>query len=62
MSGKANADTPSFADLTKLALEGIKKHWGGQINTAKGSYAVKVNPVLATEKAAPSLTLQVEMG
>ncbi|WP_257797771.1 hypothetical protein [Aggregatibacter actinomycetemcomitans] len=62
VSGKANADTPSFADLTKLALEGIKKHWGGQINTAKGSYAVKVNPVLATEKAAPSLTLQVEMG
>ncbi|KYK91544.1 hypothetical protein SA269_09610, partial [Aggregatibacter actinomycetemcomitans serotype d str. SA269] len=34
VSGKANADTPSFADLTKLALEGIKKHWGGQINTA----------------------------
>ncbi|WP_262404399.1 hypothetical protein [Aggregatibacter actinomycetemcomitans] len=62
VSGKANADTPSFEDLTKLALEGIKKHWGGQINTAKGSYAVKVNPVLATEKAAPSLTLQVEMG
>ncbi|WP_256979471.1 hypothetical protein [Aggregatibacter actinomycetemcomitans] len=62
VSGKANADTPSFADLTKLALEGIKKHWGGQINTAKGSYAVVVNPVLATEKAAPSLTLQVEMG
>ncbi|MBN6064055.1 hypothetical protein [Aggregatibacter actinomycetemcomitans] len=62
VSGKANADTPSFADLTKLALEGIKKHWGGQINTAKGSYAVRVNPVLATEKAAPSLTLQVEMG
>ncbi|WP_262404400.1 hypothetical protein [Aggregatibacter actinomycetemcomitans] len=26
------------------------------------SYAVVVNPVLATEKAAPSLTLQVEMG
>ncbi|KYK84188.1 hypothetical protein SA508_10050, partial [Aggregatibacter actinomycetemcomitans serotype d str. SA508] len=34
VSGKANADTPSFEDLTKLALEGIKKHWGGQINTA----------------------------
>ncbi|MBN6069084.1 hypothetical protein HYE54_10200 [Aggregatibacter actinomycetemcomitans] len=59
VSGKANADTPSFEDLTKLALEGIKKHWGGQINTAKGSYAVVVNPVLATEKAAPSLTLRI---
>ncbi|OOF42994.1 hypothetical protein BKK49_01320 [Rodentibacter rarus] len=62
VSGKANADTPSFEELTKLALEGIKKHWGGEINTAKGNYNVVVNPVLATEKAAPSLTLQVEMG
>ena len=62
VSGKANADTPSFEELKRLAIEGIKKHWGGQINTTKGSYAVTVNPVLATKKAAPSLTLQVEMG
>ena len=62
VSGKANADTPSFDELKGLALEGIKKHWGGQINTTKGSYIVTVNPVLATKKAAPSLTLQVEMG
>ena len=62
VSGKANADTPSFDELKGLALEGIKKHWGGQINTTKGSYVVTVNPVLATKKAAPSLTLQVEMG
>ena len=62
VSGKANADTPSFEELKRLALEGIKKHWGGQINTTKGSYVVTVNPVLATKKAAPSLTLQVEMG
>ena len=59
VSGKANADTPSFDELKGLALEGIKKHWGGQINTTKGSYAVTVNPVLATKKAAPSLTLRV---
>ena len=32
------------------------------IHTTKGSYAVTVNPVLTTKKAAPSLTLQVEMG
>ena len=32
------------------------------IHTTKGSYAVTVNPVLITKKAAPSLTLQVEMG
>ena len=62
VSGKANADTPSFEELKRLAIEGIKKHWGGQINTTKGSYVVTVNPVLATKKAAPSLTLQVEMG
>lgn len=62
VSGKANADTPSFEELKRLAIEGIKKHWGGQINTTKGSYAVTINPVLATKKAAPSLTLQVEMG
>ena len=37
-------------------------HSGGQINTTKGSYVVTVNPVLTTKKAAPSLTLQVEMG
>ena len=62
VSGKANADTPSFEELKRLALEGIKKHWGGQINTTKGSYVVTVNPVLATKKAAPSLSLKVEMG
>ena len=62
VSGKGNADTPSFEELKRLAIEGIKKHWGGQINTTKGSYVVTVNPVLATKKAAPSLTLQVEMG
>ena len=62
VSGKANADTPSFEELKRLAIEGIKKHWGGQIHTTKGSYVVTVNPVLATKKAAPSLTLQVEMG
>ena len=62
VSGKANADTPSFEELKRFAIEGIKKHWGGQINTTKGSYVVTVNPVLATKKAAPSLTLQVEMG
>ena len=62
VSGKANADTPSFEELKRLAIEGIKKHWGGQINTTKGSYVVTVNSVLATKKAAPSLTLQVEMG
>ena len=60
VSGKANADTPSFEELKGLALEGIKKHWGGQINTTKGSYVVMVNPVLATKKAAPSLSLKVE--
>ena len=59
VSGKANADTPSFEELKRLAIEGIKKHWGGQINTTKGSYVVTVNPVLATKKAAPSLTLRV---
>ena len=59
VSGKANADTPSFEELKGLALEGIKKHWGGQINTTKGRYVVTVNPVFATKKAAPSLTLRV---
>ncbi|EHB89748.1 hypothetical protein, partial [Aggregatibacter aphrophilus] len=59
VSGKANADTPSFEELKRLAIEGIKKHWGGQIHTTKGSYVVTVNPVLAMKKAAPSLTLRV---
>ena len=50
---------PQYEDLVTFAIDGIKKHWGGEINTTKGKYEVTINPVLAIEKAAPSLTLRI---